>query len=106
MNVAIGKAVAGGGVLATFNRQRPEIRDRLRIIHNTTAIPPHPFAAHSTVPAEIRDKVRNALLAIGESSDGKQMLSQVPIKQLGTASMADYAPLGDMKLNRFYISSN
>lgn len=106
LNVAIGKVVAGGGVQATFNRQRPEIRDRLRIIHNTAVISPHPFAAHSTVPAEIREKVRNALLTIGESSDGKRMLSQVPIKQIGTASMADYAPLGDMKLNRFYISAN
>jgi len=106
LNVVIGQTAAGGGVQKTLKRQPVIIRDKLRVIHSTTPIAPHPFAAHPRVPEEIRNTVRNAFIAIGESSHGKQMLAQIPINQIGPASMADYEPLKKMKLDRFYISSN
>jgi len=106
LNVAIDQTAAGGGVQNTLNRQAPEIRDMLRVIHSTTPVTPHPFAAHPSVPKVIRDKVHNALMAIGESDSGKQMLVHIPINQVGPASLKDYDALNEMRLNRFYISSN
>lgn len=106
LNVAIGQTAAGGGVQNTFNNQKPEIRHMLRVIHSTTPVTPHPLAAHPSVPKVIRDQVRNALLAIGESDSGKQMLMHIPINQIGPASMKDYELLNEMRLDRFYISSN
>jgi len=106
LNVVIGQTAAGGGVQKTLQGQPAKIRDRLRIIHSTTPIASHPFAAHPSVPEDTRDKVRDALIAIGESDSGKQMLTQIPINQIGPASIVDYAPINELGLNRFYISSN
>ncbi len=106
MNVVLGQAAAGGGVQKTLDRQLPEIRDLLQVIHRTTPVSPHPLAAHPRVPAEIRDQVRDALLAMGKSDAGRQLLTQVPIRQIGSATMQDYAPLKRMELERFYVSPN
>ena len=106
LNVAIDQTAAGGGVQNTFNSQKPEIRHMLRVIHSTTPVTPHPFAAHPSVPKVIRDKVHDALITIGESDSGKQKLMHIPINQIGPASMKDYEALKEMRLNRFYISSN
>ena len=106
LNVAIGQTIAGGGVQKTLKRQPDNIRDKLRVIHSTTPISPHPLAAHPRVPEEIRDKVRDALISLGETESGRQMLSKIPISRIGSATMPDYEPLKNMKLDRFYISSN
>ena len=106
LNVAIGQTAAGGGVQKTLKRQPANIRNKLRVIHSTRPISPHPFAAHPRVPEEIRNKVRDALISLGESESGKQLLAEIPINRIGAAAMADYEPLKNMKLDRFFISSN
>ena len=106
LNVAVGQTIAGGGVQKTLKRQPENIRHKLRVIHSTTPISPHPLAAHPRVPEEIRNRVRDALISLGDSEHGKQMLSRIPISRIGSATMADYEPLKHMKLDRFYISSD
>lgn len=104
--VALNQASAGGGVQKTLARQKPEIQSLLRVLHRTTPVSPHPFAAHPRVPEDVRKRVSQALLDIGATDDGRHLLSLIPIKQIGVASMEDYQPLAELGLERFYKSSN
>ncbi|HCY88322.1 MAG TPA: hypothetical protein DHV36_24510 [Desulfobacteraceae bacterium] len=104
LNVLLGEAAAGGGVQKTLDRQKDKIRNHLKIIHTTTPVAPHPFAVHPRVPASVAEKVAKALIQMGQTDDGKQLLSQVPIKKIGEAHISDYQPLEEMGLDRFYVN--
>lgn len=103
LNVLLSDAAAGGGVQKTLNRQKAKYRDNLKVIHRTEAVPPHPFCASPTVPAEVRQKVTAALLKLGESEEGRRLLAKVPIQKMGVATLDDYLPLKNMGLERFYV---
>ncbi len=106
LNVVLGQASAGGGVQKTLKRQKPEIRDLLKVIHRTTPVSPHPLAAHPRVSSAVRQQVQEALLALGGTEQGKQLLAKIPMRRIGMAKMDDYAPLESMGLQRFYVSPN
>jgi len=101
--VLLGKADAGGGVQNTLNRQPSEYRDKLRIIHTTRKVAPHPIAVHPRVPVVVRNAVRTALLKLNKTAQGITLLSKIPIKKIGDATLKDYLPLQNMGLERFYI---
>lgn len=103
LNVALGQAAAGGGVQKTLEQQPAAVRDRLQIIYRTPGIVPHPLCAHPRVPAAIRRQVRTALLELGQTQAGRALLARIPIRQIGPARMADYAPLAKLQLERFYV---
>ncbi|QFY90469.1 phosphate/phosphite/phosphonate ABC transporter substrate-binding protein [Magnetovirga frankeli] len=102
LNVLLGKAAAGGGVQKTLNQQRPEYRDNLRIIHQTEKVAPHPLAALPRVPEEVRQRVTQALLEMGQSPPDQALLARIPMARIGKAELADYQPLLKMDLQRFY----
>jgi phosphonate transport system substrate-binding protein len=102
LNVLLGEAAAGGGVLGTLRAQKQEYQDNLEIIHTTTEVAPHPFAALPSVPPEIRQKVQEAFLSIGQDENGRLLLEKIPIRKIGAASFDDYKPLMEMGLERFY----
>jgi len=106
LNILINKASAGGGVQKTFNRQNDLIKDRLNIILKTEAVSPHPIAAHPRVPEEVVQAVKQALLQLGKTEKGRNILSKVPMKKIGEAEISDYAELKSMKLERFYKKNN
>jgi len=106
LNVLLGEAAAGGGVQKTLDQQKDDIKNNLKLIHKTTPVAPHPFAVHPRVPNEVANDVKRALLALGETQSGKKMLSLVPIKQIGKATIEDYLNLLRMGLERFYVKSN
>lgn len=101
LNVLLGETEAGGGVQKTLNKQPQRYRDALDVIHTTAKVAPHPFAALPSVPAEHRQAVTDALLRMGADEEGRQLLAKIPMVKVGNASMADYAPLRDMGLERF-----
>jgi phosphonate transport system substrate-binding protein len=101
LNVAVGMADAAGGVKGTLERQPAEVRDLLRELFTTHEVAPLPFVAHPRVPEKVREQVKAALLRLGTSEEGKALLSKVPIRQIGPASMNDYEPLRRMGLERF-----
>ncbi len=103
LNVLLNETAAGGGVQNTLNRQPPEYRDGLRIIHRATAVPPHPFCVSPDVPQTVRDKVAAAFLRMGTDNEGKRLLAQVPIERVGIASLEDYLALKKMHLDRFFV---
>nr|WP_319494863.1 phosphate/phosphite/phosphonate ABC transporter substrate-binding protein [uncultured Desulfobacter sp.] len=102
LNVLLGETVAGGGVQKTLQRQKKEYRDNLKVIHTTQKVAPHPFAALPSVPPEIRKRVQEAFLSMGQEEDTKVLLEKIPIKKIGKASLDDYKPLLDMGLERYY----
>ncbi len=102
LSVLMDRAAAGGGVQKTLNQQKPIYRDHLKVIHETQKVAPHPLAVLPSVPEAVREAVRQALLEMGSDDKDRSLLAQVPIKQIGIADMADYQPLLEMGLQRFY----
>lgn len=101
LNVAIGEMVAGGGVQKTLAQQPAEVRNALRVLYRTQEVAPHPVVSHPRVSPTVREKVQAAFLKMGENERTRQMLSKIPIKHVGAASMVDYEPLVNMNLDRF-----
>lgn len=104
LNVLLGKTAAGGGVQKTLSQQPENIRDNLRILYKTSAVPTHPLTAHPDVDTSVRDKVRAAFLKLGNNEKGKSLLNTIPMKKIGSASIEDYQPLKEMGLDQYYIS--
>ncbi len=101
LNVAVGEVDAAGGVKGTLGRQSEEVRSALRELFTTSEVAAIPFVANPGVPERVREQVRAALLKIGTTDAGKALLLKVPIKQVGTASISDYAPLRRMRLDKY-----
>lgn len=106
LNVALGKAEAGGGVQKTLSRQPENIRNRLRVLYSTEKVSPHPIVVKKTLPPQVAQRIKEALLAMAKTPRGAKLLSKVPFKQLGEAVPADYEPLRGMHLENFFQKSN
>lgn len=106
LHVAQGLADAGGGVQSTFDSQPQAVRDRLRVIHTTVRVPPHPVVAHPRVPAAVQDRVRQAFLDMGTTPAGQALLAAVPIRRIGPASAWDYVVMEQLGLKEFYADDS
>ena len=105
LNTVLGISEASGGVKATFDRQKADIRDNLRIIYETRRVPSHPFLAHPRVPAAHRALVQQALLDMAATPEGAALLAKVPMMKATTASQAEYDALAAWKLEKYYVKS-
>jgi len=105
-NVLLRETSAGGGVQKTFNQQKPQYKEMLRVIHTTEKVNSHPFAAHADVPEIIRDEIRTAFIELGKNNEGRKLLLKIPMKQVGVATIGDYQQLKPMRLERFYVAPN
>lgn len=103
LNVALRETAAGGGVQKTFDQQPAEVRNMLRIIYKTREVPPHPFSAHRDVPVAIRQQVRQALLRLDQTDQGRRLFLQIPVTRLGSAGIGDYRLLKDLELEHYYV---
>lgn len=103
LNVLLGQADAAGGIRATFDQQKPEIRDGLTIIYETERYTPHPLAVHPRVAPDMAEKVQQAVLALGQTPKGAALLAEIPVKSIGVALDGDYDALRTLGLEVFYI---
>lgn len=103
LHVANGLADAGGGVEKTLAEQDKAIRDQLRILYTTQGFPSLPVAAHPRIPKDTREKIRQALLDIGNTPEGRKMLAEVPITQVVPASTAEYEALRKLNLESYWV---
>jgi phosphonate transport system substrate-binding protein len=106
LHVILGLTSAGGGITTTLNAQKPELREKLRVIYETRSINPHPISVHPRVPLAHRKRVRQALLEMAETEKGASLLAKIPIRKMVTATMADYSPINSWGLERFYAPEN
>ncbi|MEA5417164.1 phosphate/phosphite/phosphonate ABC transporter substrate-binding protein [Synechococcus sp. BA-132 BA5] len=104
-SVILGSSRAGGGVNITLQRERPEVRRRLRVLWRTPPFPAHPFSAAATVPAGVRLRVQAGFLALGRTPQGRQMLAKAQLPKVVKADDGrDYAPLTALGLERFVVA--
>jgi phosphonate transport system substrate-binding protein len=105
LHVALGMTAAGGGVDATLRLQKPEIRQKLRILYETRRMIPHPICVHPRVPEAHRKKVLQALLEMAQTPEGAALLAKIPIRKAVAASLEEYTPMYSWGLDEFYVSS-
>ncbi len=105
LNVVLGRAAAGGGVMGTFSKQDSEVKDLLRVLYETRRTPPHPIAAHPRVPADIREKVQTAILEMAATPEGAEMLAGIPIREAIVTELTDYQDLGEWGLENYFVQS-
>lgn len=103
LNVALGKADAGGGVQKTLSQQPERIQQRLRVLYTTPKVASHPFVVNRMIPEAVAKQVQEALLSLASTANGSELLAQVPINTLGVATLADYEPIKAMGLDAFYV---
>lgn len=102
LHVAQGLTVAGGGVLKTLQEQDAAIQNLLSILHTTEVIPNLPVAANRRVPADVREKVRRAFLALATTDGGRAMLGKVPMTEIVATSLEDYLVIEKWGLERYF----
>lgn len=103
--VARGQFAAGGGMQHTFDTQPPGLRAALRVVYRTRDLPAHPIVAHARVPEAVRARVRDALLAMGDSTDGRARLARIPLDEPMPADAGDAALLEQLDLEPFVVPS-
>jgi phosphonate transport system substrate-binding protein len=103
LNVARGRVAAGGGAQQTLDEQPPAVRERLRVLHTTRAVPAHPLVAHPRVPVAVRARVRQALLEMNAVPAGRVLLAGVPMTEVVPAALADYRPVAALHLEKYAV---
>jgi len=90
LGVARGLFPAGGGVVRTFRNTDPAVREQLRVLWTTKPYTPHAFAAHPSLPYEVVAKIREAMVAMDTTDDGKRLLETVKFKGVEPATNDDW----------------
>lgn len=103
LNVALGQADAGGGVLQTLDDQPATVRKQLKVIYKTAGVASHPIIASKRLSPAVREQVRAAFLAMGDTTEGRALLLRVPFDRIGRASPEDYLTLKRMGLEKYYV---
>jgi phosphonate transport system substrate-binding protein len=95
---------AGGAVNNTYNDEKPEIRDQLRIIYQTPGSASHPVIVHPRVPEAVRAAVKAAFLALQKDPAGLALLKEVRLPQpLAANYESDYLPLEKLGIEKFAL---
>lgn len=105
LNVLNGLADAGGGVQKSLAEQSPEVREGLRILYTTRAMPSHPIAAHPRTKPDVRELVRKAVLEMSASPAGKALLDEIPIPSPVNASLEDYLVMRPWGLEAYWVTN-
>jgi phosphonate transport system substrate-binding protein len=88
--VAKGLYVAGGGIKRTLNAVDPAVRQQLRILWTTPGYTPHAIAVHPRVFPTDAERVKAALVALGQIPPGKALLAPLKIEGWQPAQDADW----------------
>ncbi len=97
LNVARGHYPAGGGVPRTLANQPDEVRARLRVIHETPGYTPHAIAAHPRVPPEVAERVRAALVGLGQDAQGRAILDRLRVNGWVAADDSEWNDVRQLK---------
>lgn len=101
-HVVKGEAAAAGGVMATLNAERPEIREQLRVLYETPGAAPHPLMSHPRVDAQARRCITEHLTQASPA-----MLTLTAAIQMSQPVKADYArdyqPLEKLALEKYVV---
>lgn len=102
--VAIGDLVASGGVNNTLLREEQSLRERLRVLYETSGYAPHPFVANPRVPSSIRRSVTTAFISLSKEAFGEKLLEDVQMPSpIQSDYRRDFAPLEHLQLDKFVV---
>ncbi len=102
LNVAVGAADAGGGILATLHEQPAALKSRLRILYRTRGVKPHPISVHPRVPGALVKAFVRSMISLSDKLSMRQHLLDIPLQEIGKADISEYLPLQDWGLQSFY----
>lgn len=103
LNVLNGMADAGGGVQKSLAEQKPEVRDELRVLYTTRAMPSHPIAAHPRIKPDVRKLVARAVLKMSTTPAGKALLDEIPMPSPELTSLEDYMVMRPWGLDAYWV---
>ncbi|AOU97496.1 hypothetical protein BI364_05475 [Acidihalobacter yilgarnensis] len=103
LDVALGLAPAGGGIITTLRLQPKAVQERLRIIYRTPGAPTHPIAVNPRVPEAVIRRITQALLDLDDSVEGRRLLGAVPIGHIGRVEYSRYKPLETLNLPQYVV---
>lgn len=89
-SVALKLFPAGGGIKRTFDTSKPNVRNELKILWQTSGYTPHAIAANKGLNDELVQRITDALVQLAEDQDGKLMLESLGIKGFEKASDSDW----------------
>ncbi len=105
LNVLNGLTDAGGGVEKTLAEQDDRIRNGLRILYSTRAMPSHPIAAHPRVSPEVRELFRKSALEMAATLSGKFQWAEVPMNEPVATSLDDFLVMRKWGLETYWVPS-
>jgi len=98
------EVAGGGGVNNTLDSEVPEIRQQLRVLHETAAYHPHPVVTHPSMAPALREKFFKAFEALSKDEAGQKMLDAVGIsKPIPVNYAKHYKVLEELGLEKFLV---
>lgn len=105
-SVVRGDVSAGGGIQSTLLAEPTELQSELRVLAETKRYTAHPFSANALVPEVIQKSIQSALIKMGQSSEGADLLQRIQLsKPMMVTYQENYQPLEALKLEKFVIKS-
>jgi phosphonate transport system substrate-binding protein len=97
-SVAKGLFPAGGGEMRTLGAIDPDVKNQLRILWSSEALPPFTFAAHPRVPPAVVAKVQKAMDEMDQNPQGLELLKAINFKGVERADDADYNSMRQLNI--------
>jgi phosphonate transport system substrate-binding protein len=97
-SVAKGLVAAGGGEMRTYGTIDPEVKQQLRVLWRSDALPPFTFAAHPRVPKDAVAKVQKAMEEMDRDPQGQVLLKGINFKGMEIAKDEDYNAMRAMNI--------
>jgi len=102
--VIFGEFQAGGGIQSTLQRERPEVKEHLRVLYTTGAFRSHPIAVNPRVPAPEVTAFTNEVLKLKNDPTGSKLLEGIQIPDpVKVTYQKDYKELESLGLGKFVV---
>jgi len=85
-----GLANAAGGVMRTFNRLAPNVKNKLRVLWESKGFTSHAFMIHRRVNKVVRQRILSAILSFKDTPEGVSFYSKLKINPFVKAANKDW----------------
>ncbi|MBX2878401.1 MAG: phosphate/phosphite/phosphonate ABC transporter substrate-binding protein [Granulosicoccus sp.] len=100
MAVSRGLLPAGGGIVRTFNKTDPAVKDTLRILWTSSGYTPHAFAAHPAISSNDRETFARALTSLAKTEKGRASLAKLGFKGIQRADNSSWDDVRDLAIRK------
>ncbi|BCN94099.1 hypothetical protein THMIRHAM_18840 [Thiomicrorhabdus immobilis] len=103
MSVYLGTTMAGATwppPWEALSKERPELKEKLKVIWQTQSLPNNSVVAGKNVPVEISDKVQILLANLHTTAEGQKILNKMYLSKYEKADNSTYAPVKQF-INQF-----